>query len=131
MTSKVPTDLRYTKDHEWARQEGELVRIGITDYAQEHLGDVVMVELPKVGQEISAHKVFGTVESPKSVSDLFAPVSGAVREVNAALDSSPEKINADCYGEGWICAVAASDPQELETLMDAAAYEAFLASLDS
>jgi glycine cleavage system H protein len=128
--SKVPADLRYTKDHEWARREGELVRIGITDYAQEHLGDVVMVELPKLGQTLTAHKTFGTVESPKSVSDLFAPISGEVREVNQALDASPEKINADCYGDGWICAVVPSDAAELEALMSPADYEAFLAGLE-
>lgn len=129
--SKVPTDLRYTKDHEWARKDGDTVRIGITDYAQEHLGDVVMVELPKVGQALTAHKAFGTVESPKSVSDLFAPISGTVSEVNDALDANPEKINADCYGDGWICAITPTDAAELDGLMDAAAYEAFLASLDA
>jgi len=129
--SKVPNDLRYTKDHEWARKEGDAVRIGITDYAQEHLGDVVMVELPRVGQALTAHKAFGTVESPKSVSDLFAPISGTVSAVNDALDANPEKINADCYGDGWICAITPADPAEVDGLMDAAAYEAFLASLDA
>ena len=129
--SKVPSDLRYTKDHEWARNEGGAVRIGITDYAQEHLGDVVMVELPKVGQALTAHKAFGTVESPKSVSDLFAPISGKVTAVNDALDANPEKVNADCYGDGWICVITPADATELDGLMDAAAYEAFLASLDA
>ena len=129
--SKVPSDLRYTKDHEWARNEGGAVRIGITDYAQEHLGDVVMVELPKVGQALTAHKAFGTVESPKSVSDLFAPISGVVAAVNDALDANPEKINADSYGDGWICVITPADAAELDGLMDAAAYEAFLASLDA
>lgn len=129
--SKVPTDLRYTKDHEWARKDGDAVYVGITDYAQEHLGDVVMVELPKVGQSLAAHKVFGTVESPKSVSDLFAPISGTVAAVNDALDAHPEKVNSDCYGEGWICAITASDAAELDGLMDAAAYTALLASLDA
>lgn len=129
--SKVPSDLRYTKDHEWARKDGDVVRVGITDYAQEHLGDVVMVELPKLGQSLAAHKVFGTVESPKSVSDLFAPLSGTVSAVNDALDANPEKVNSDCYGDGWVCALSGTDPAEFEALMDAEAYTAFLASLDA
>ncbi len=129
--SKVPADLRYTKDHEWARKDGDVVRVGITDYAQEHLGDVVMVELPKVGQSLAAHKVFGTVESPKSVSDLFAPISGTISAVNDALDANPEKVNSDCYGDGWICAITPSDAGELDALMDADAYAALLASLDA
>ncbi len=129
--SKVPADLRYTKDHEWARKEGDVVRVGITDYAQEHLGDVVMVELPKVGLAISAHKVFGTVESPKSVSDLFAPITGSVTSANDGLDANPEKVNADCYGDGWICTIAPADPAEFDGLMDATAYEAYLSSLDA
>lgn len=128
--SKVPADLRYTKDHEWAARAGSVVRVGITDYAQEHLGDVVMVELPKVGQTLTAHKAFGTVESPKSVSDLFAPISGRVAAVNDALDANPEKVNGDCYGDGWICEIEGADAAEFDQLMDAAAYEAFLATLD-
>jgi glycine cleavage system H protein len=128
--SKIPAELKYTKDHEWARVEGNLVVVGITDYAQDHLGDVVMVELPKVGQAVSAHKAFGTVESPKSVSDLFAPVSGKVTRINGALDDTPEKVNQDCYGDGWICEIEVSDPAELGALLDATAYEAFLATLD-
>jgi len=129
--SKVPTDLRYTKDHEWARQEGKLVRVGITDYAQGHLGDIVMVDLPKVGQALTSHKPFGAVESPKSVSDLFAPVSGLVSAINEALEASPETINSDCYGEGWVCTVAPSDTAELDKLMDATAYTAYLAGLEA
>jgi glycine cleavage system H protein len=129
--SKIPSDLRYTKEHEWAKKEGDVVRIGITDYAQEHLGDVVMVELPAVGQAVAAHKAFGTVESPKSVSDLFAPLAGTVRAVNSALDEHPEKINSDCYGEGWICELEPDDASQLDQLMDAAAYEVFLGTLDS
>lgn len=128
--SKIPQDLKYTKDHEWARVEGNLVTVGITDYAQDHLGDVVMVELPKVGQALTAHKPFGTVESPKSVSDLFAPVSGKVTRINGALDDNPEKVNQDCYGEGWVCTLEVSDTTELDGLLDASAYEAFLATLD-
>lgn len=128
--SKIPAELKYTKDHEWAKVDGNLVVVGITDYAQDHLGDVVMVELPKVGQAVTAHKAFGTVESPKSVSDLFAPVSGKVTRINGALDDNPEKVNQDCYGDGWICELEVSDPSELAALLDAAAYEAFLATLD-
>ncbi len=129
--SKVPSDLRYTKEHEWAKLDGGVVRIGITDYAQEHLGDVVMVELPRVGQAVSASKAFGTVESPKSVSDLFAPLSGTVSAVNEALDANPEAINGDCYGAGWICEITPDDAAALDELMDAAAYEAFLGTLDA
>lgn len=128
--SKIPAELKYTKDHEWAKVDGNLVVVGITDYAQDHLGDVVMVELPKVGQAVTAHKAFGTVESPKSVSDLFAPVSGKVTRINGALDDNPEKVNQDCYGDGWICEIEVSDASELGALLDAAAYEAFLATLD-
>lgn len=128
--SKVPSDLRFTREHEWAKREGDVVRVGITDYAQEHLGDVVMVELPEVGQEVDASEALGTVESPKSVSDLFAPIAGRVSAVNEELDMSPEKINADCYGDGWICDLEPADPNALDGLMDAAAYEAYLASLD-
>jgi glycine cleavage system H protein len=129
--SNVPADLKYTKDHEWARVSGNLVVVGITDYAQGHLGDVVMVELPKVGAAVTAHKPFGTVESPKSVSDLFAPVSGKVTRVNKALDDNPEKVNADCYGDGWVCEIEVADTTELDALLDAAAYTAFLATLDA
>ena len=129
--SNVPGDRKYTRDHEWAKAEGQVIKVGITDYAQGHLGDVVMVELPRVGQVVAAHKTFGTVESPKSVSDLFSPVSGTVTAVNDALDASPEKVNADCYGEGWICAITVADSSEYDGLMDAAAYEALIASLDA
>jgi glycine cleavage system H protein len=129
--SNVPADLKYTKDHEWARVSGNLVVVGITDYAQSHLGDVVMVELPKVGAAVTAHKPFGTVESPKSVSDLFAPVSGKVTRVNKALDDAPEKVNNDCYGDGWVCEIEVSDASELDALLDAAGYSAFLATLDA
>ncbi|MFO0750837.1 MAG: glycine cleavage system aminomethyltransferase GcvT [Myxococcota bacterium] len=128
----VPSDLRYTKDHEWARQDGDLVVVGITDYAQEHLGDVVMVELPSVGAKVETGKPFGTVESPKSVSDLYAPVSGTVAKVNKALDDAPDAINKSPYGDGWIVAIAvqASAPDALAGLLDAAAYTAHLAALD-
>ena len=117
-----PEELRYSKDHEWVRVEQGLGTIGITDYAANELGDVVFVELPEVGSELSQFAPFGVVESVKAVSDLFAPVSGRVSEVNAELARRPELINSDAYGDGWICRVELRDPVELEALMDAAAY---------
>lgn len=128
--ASIPTDLKYTRDHEWARVDGDVVTVGITDYAQSHLGDVVMVELPATGAALEAGKAFGTVESPKSVSDLFAPVSGTVLAVNGALDDHPDKINADPYGDGWIVKLQVADAASLGELLDAAAYEAHLAALD-
>ncbi len=128
--ASIPTDLKYTKDHEWARVEDGVVTVGITDYAQSHLGDVVMVELPQVGASLQHGKAFGTVESPKSVSDLYAPISGTVAAVNNVLDDNPEKVNADPYGDGWIVKIALGDAAELGQLLDAAAYEAHLAALD-
>src|SRR5262245_38097617 len=100
--AKVPADLRYTKEHEWAKQEGGRVRVGITDFAQEQLGDVVFVELPKAGARVRAHQTFGVVESVKAVSDLFAPISGEVAEANADLAQKPEIVNQDPYGKGWM-----------------------------
>jgi glycine cleavage system H protein len=125
--SNVPADLRYTREHEWARQEGGRVRVGITAYAQEQLGDVVFVELPKVGAKVTAHQAFGVVESVKAVSDLFAPVSGEVVEVNAELGQKPETVNADPYGKGWMLVVAPSDAKQWNALLTAAQYEEFLA----
>jgi len=124
---KVPGDLRYSSDHEWVRMDGDLARIGITDYAQDALGDVVFVELPEVGAAVAANASFSEIESRKSVSDIFAPVSGEIVEVNSALDDAPELVNEDAYGEGWICAIRPSDPSEMDGLMDAAGYEAFTA----
>ncbi len=124
---KVPGDLRYSSDHEWVRMDGDLARIGITDYAQDALGDVVFVELPEVGAAVAANASFSEIESTKSVSDIFAPVSGEIVEVNSALDDAPELVNEDAYGEGWICAIRPSDPSEMDGLMDAAGYEAFTA----
>jgi glycine cleavage system H protein len=123
----VPPDLKYTREHEWARVEGDRARIGITAYAQEQLGDVVFVELPKVGARVTAMKAFGVVESVKAVSDLFAPVSGEVVEVNAALPKKPETVNGDPYGEGWMIVVRLADARELDGLMTAAEYETFIA----
>ncbi len=119
-----PEDLRYTKDHEWARLEGDSqVRTGITWYAQDALGDVVFVKLPEKGASVSAGDAFAEVESTKAVSDVYSPVSGKVIEVNEALIESPEKINEDPYGEGWIAIIELSDLSELEQLMDAQAYK--------
>jgi len=124
--SNVPADLLYTREHEWAKVEGDRARIGITAFAQEQLGDVVFVELPKVGARVTALKTFGVVESVKAVSDLFAPVSGEVVEVNAELAMKPETVNADPYGQGWMIVVKAADPKELSGLLSAADYEALI-----
>jgi glycine cleavage system H protein len=125
--SNVPADLRYTREHEWAKQEGDRVRVGITHFAQEQLGDVVFVELPKAGARVRARQTFGVVESVKAVSDLFAPVSGEVAEVNAELAQKPETVNQDPYGRGWMLAVTPADPKEWDRLLTAAQYEQFIA----
>jgi glycine cleavage system H protein len=127
MATNVPKDLKYTREHEWAKQEGGRVRIGITAYAQQELGDVVFVELPKVGAKVTAAKTFGVVESVKAVSDLFAPVSGAVAEVNGELSQKPETVNQDPYGKGWMLVVTPSKPGEWDQLLTAAQYEELLA----
>lgn len=120
-----PQELRYSKDHEWVRVEGKnLARVGITSYAQEELGDVVFVDLPQVGDEVDAGQGFATVESVKAVSDIYAPVSGKIVEVNQALADHPELINESPYEKGWIAVIEMSAPQELEDLMDADAYQA-------
>ncbi|MET0150799.1 MAG: glycine cleavage system protein GcvH [Acidimicrobiales bacterium] len=118
----VPEDLRYSKDHEWARLEEGRVRVGITDYAQDALGDVVFIELPDVGTTVKVDESFSEVESTKSVSDVYAPVAGTIVETNAELADTPERINEDPYGEGWICVIEPADPSGFEALMDAAAY---------
>jgi glycine cleavage system H protein len=118
----VPEDLRYSSDHEWVRRDGDVVRVGITDYAQDALGDVVFVQLPSVGAAVTAGDPFGEVESTKSVSDVYAPVSGTVSEINEALVDSPQLLNEDPYGEGWICAIRISDSSHLDSLLDATAY---------
>ncbi len=125
--SKVPAELRYTKEHEWAKVEGDRARIGITAFAQEQLGDVVFVELPKVGAKVSAMTTFGVVESVKAVSDLFAPVSGEVVEANAELTKKPETVNTDPYGQGWMIVVKMANAKELDALMGAADYEKLIA----
>ncbi len=126
-----PRNLRYTKDHEWARRDGAGVVVGITAHAQEALGDVVYVELPKVGDTLTAGSPFGVVESTKAVSELFAPISGKVTKVNGALSDEPSTINSDPYGAGWIVEVQPSDPAQLDGLMDADAYGELLAKSES
>lgn len=125
--ANVPADLRYTKEHEWAKLEGDKARVGITAFAQEQLGDVVFVELPKVGAKITAMKTFGVVESVKAVSDLFAPLSGEVVEINAELPKKPEVVNADPYGNGWMIVIKLSNAKEWEALMPAGDYEKLIA----
>lgn len=120
----TPEDLKYTEEHEWVAAKGDTVRIGITDYAQEQLGDVVYVQLPEVGQQIDAGSSVGEVESTKSVSEIYAPVSGEVFAVNEALNDQPELINSDPYGEGWIFEVKLDDPDGLDGLLEAEAYQA-------
>jgi len=122
----VPEGLRYSSDHEWVQIDGDSVRIGITDYAQDALGDVVYIDLPSAGDTIEAGGTFGEVESTKSVSDLFAPVSGEVTAVNDELADTPERLNTDPYGEGWICTIKMSDATQLDALLDAAAYTALI-----
>ena len=126
MSSEYPNDLRYTKEHEWARVDGNKATIGITKFAVEQLGDITSVELPGEGEEIRKDAVFGTVESVKAVSDLFAPCTGKVVKVNDPLGDSPEYINEDCYDEGWMIQVELKDTKELEGLMTAAQYEEYL-----
>ncbi len=120
----IPAELRYSSDHEWVRVEGATATIGITEYAQDALGDVVFVEMPQAGFAVAAGESFSEVESTKSVSDIYAPVTGSIAEVNADLESQPELLNSDPYGAGWICRIEISDPSELDGLMDAEAYRA-------
>jgi glycine cleavage system H protein len=118
----VPDDLRYSKDHEWTRVEGGRVRIGITDYAQDALGDVVFVQLPAVGATVTLGESFSEVESTKSVSDIYAPVTGTVVEINGDLADAPQRLNEDPYGDGWLCVIEAEDVSQIDQLLDAAAY---------
>lgn len=120
---QLPEELKYTKDHEWARMEGDIAIIGITDYAQGELGDIVYVELPEVGSNTQQNESFGTIEAVKAVSDLFAPLSGEVAEVNEKLSDEPELINKDPYGDGWIIKIRVSDSSEIENLLDKNQYE--------
>jgi glycine cleavage system H protein len=122
----VPDDLRYTSDHEWIRVENGLVRVGITDYAQDALGDVVFVQVPTVNTEIKAGDRFSEVESTKSVSDIYAPLTGTIVEVNTDLADAPQRVNEDPYGDGWLCVIRPTDDAELDALLDAAAYRALV-----
>jgi len=123
---EVPEELRYTREHEWARVEGERVRVGITDFAQDALGDVVYADLPEVGTKVVANEPFGEVESTKSVSDLFSPVSGTIVERNPMVDDHPELVNEQPYADGWLVAIEPSDPAAVDGLLDAAGYRAFV-----
>lgn len=119
----IPQDLKYSKDHEWVKVDGDTVTIGITDFAQGELGDIVYVDVDSEGETLNAEEVFGTVEAVKTVSDLFMPVGGEVLELNSILESEPEKINTDPYGDGWIIKIKLADASELDNLLDAAAYK--------
>jgi glycine cleavage system H protein len=123
--ANVPEDLHYSKDHEWLRVEGDVAIVGITDYAQNSLGDVVYVELPKPGEKFEAHESFGSVESVKAVSEIFTPISGEVLEVNESLQDEPEKVNSDPYGAGWMIRMRMSNAGEVDSLLSAIEYEEF------
>ena len=127
MSGTYPEDLKYTQEHEWARIEGDRAVIGITDYAQDALGDIVYVDIPPAGTTVNAGDTFGEVESTKSVSDIYSPVSGTITERNEQLDKSPEIINSDPYGQGWLVAVTMTEPSQAEQLMDAGAYRDLVA----
>ena len=122
----IPTELKYTKDHEWVKLDGNTATVGITDWAQGELGDIVFVELPEVGDKVERTKPFGTIEAVKAVSDLFAPLSGEVVEINAALEDDPMVVNRDAYGDGWMVRVECSDLAELDQLLDSAGYESII-----
>ncbi len=124
---EFPEDLKYSKEHEWVLVEGDVATVGITDYAQDQLGDIVFVELPAIGDKVSKEDAFGVVESVKAVSDIYAPVSGKVLEVNDDLPDNPEMVNEDAYGDGWMIKIEMNDPVELQDLMSAAEYEAYVA----
>ena len=121
-----PIDIRYTSEHEWIRVEGDEAFVGITDYAQSELGEIVFIDVPTIGETVGQGEVFGSIEAVKTVSDLNMPVTGEVLEVNGALDAQPELVNNDPYGQGWIIRIAVKDAAELDNLMDAAAYQAIL-----
>jgi len=123
-SGEIPAQLRYTKDHEWVRMEGDTAVVGITHHAQDAMGDITYVEMPEIGREVAQGDELAAVESAKAASDIYAPVGGAVAEVNKALDDAPEKINQDPYGEGWICKLSGAATADLDRLLDAAQYEA-------
>lgn len=120
---EIPRDLRYARTHEWAKRDGDLIRVGITDFAQEQLGDIVFLELPETGGTVAQDEGFGVIESVKAVDDLHAPVGGEIVEVNEELADRPELVNEDPYGQGWMVAIRADDPTEMDSLMDGPAYE--------
>lgn len=122
----IPSELKYTKDHEWVKVEGDIVTVGITDFAQGELGDIVYVEVETVDETLDAEEVFGTVEAVKTVSDLFLPVSGEIIEFNESLEDEPEKVNTDPYGEGWMVKIKMSDKSQVDSLLDADAYKALI-----
>jgi glycine cleavage system H protein len=126
MNMNFPDNLRYTKDHEWVLLEGNVATIGITDFAQSELGDIVYVDIESIGKEIPAESVFGTVEAVKTVSDLFLPLTGTITEKNAALDAHPELVNQDPYGSGWMIKMTLKDPEDVNALLDATAYQALV-----
>ena len=123
---EIPSNLRYTKDHEWLRLEGDVATVGITDFAQGELGDIVFVDIPTEGETLAAEEVFGSVEAVKTVSDLYLPVAGEVLEVNAAIDGQPDLVNSDPYGQGWMVRVKVASVADVEALMDADAYRALV-----
>lgn len=122
----IPENLKYTKDHEWVSVDGEIATVGVTDFAQSELGDIVFVEIETEGETLSKEEVFGSVEAVKTVSDLFMPLSGEIIEFNAALESNPEAVNSDAYGEGWMIKIKLSDLSELDALLDASSYAALI-----
>ena len=124
--ANIPDDLRYTEEHEYVRKSGDIVEVGITDYAQGELGDVVYVELPAVGTKLAKHDVFGTIEAVKAVSELFSPLAGEVTEINGRLDQEPALVNSDPYGAGWMIRIRPDDPSVVDSLMDAAAYNSHI-----
>ena len=119
----IPQSLKYTKEHEWVREDGDTVTVGITDHAQGELGDIIFVEFPEIGQKIQRDEPFGTIEAVKTVADLLAPISGTVTEINETLDDSPESVNQDPYGDGWMVKVSVSEAGELDNLMSAVQYQ--------
>jgi glycine cleavage system H protein len=126
----IPENLRYTKDHEWVAVEGDVAAIGITDYAQHSLGDVVYIDLPRVGDKFAAHESFGSVESVKAVSEVFTPVGGEVTAVNDGLNDTPEKVNSDPYGDAWFVKIKMDNPGDVDGMMSAAEYEEYLEGID-
>ena len=120
---EFPATLRYTKDHEWIKVEGNIATVGVTDFAQQELGDIVFVDIDTVGKPLGANEIFGTVEAVKTVSDLYLPVSGTITEINADLEANPEYVNSDPYGKGWMMKMQLNDPADVDALLDAAAYK--------